>query len=75
MTTMTAIKRVETVLRGGIPGGPVSNIRWLSCGQSASPSWRPFLVGREDVVELDPARLHGYIVDADYPPSDFLPTD
>ena len=32
-------------------------------------------VNREDGVEVDPARLHGYIVDADYPPPDHLPSE
>ena len=31
-----------------------------------------FLVSREDGVELDPARLRGYIIEDEYPPSDFL---
>ena len=31
-----------------------------------------FLVGREDGNDLDPARLHGYIVEDTYPPSDLL---
>ena len=31
-----------------------------------------FMVYREDGVDLDSAKLNGFIVDADYPPSEFL---
>ena len=31
-----------------------------------------FMVSLEDGIELDPTRLHGYIIDDEYPPSDLL---
>lgn len=32
-----------------------------------------YVVSSESGAELDPMQLHGYIVDADFPPSEFLP--